>query len=37
VIANSFVQPADALDGVSPSTSMYSVTNIRSPSPTGDR
>ena len=33
LIANSFVQPADALDAGSPSTSFYSVTNIRSPSP----
>lgn len=33
VIANSFVQPSDALDATSPANSQYSLTNIRPPSP----
>jgi len=33
VIANSFVQPSDALEASSPANSMYSLTNIRPPSP----
>jgi len=40
VIANSFVQPSESLDPSSPTSSFYSVTNIRSPSPepgTADR
>lgn len=37
VIANSFVQPTDALDATSPANSQYSLTNIRPPSPVAER
>mmetsp|Transcript_51106 Transcript_51106/g.101694 ORF Transcript_51106/g.101694 Transcript_51106/m.101694 type:complete len:333 (-) Transcript_51106:463-1461(-) len=37
VIANSFVQPTDALDATSPANSQYSLTNIRPPSPLAER